>query len=101
MGGASGKCLDDELVGGDIDVVRRDASLGRVRGESLGLLDVHVVECQLSILKLGEAVGYDGRRGASSSHISSQGFVSDSDVKSGAVFGDPGATERGTSCGAD
>lgn len=97
VGGAVGEGLKDELVGGDVDVVRSDARGGRVgtSSEGAGLLDVDVVERRLGLLKLAEAVGHDSRGGASSGHIGDQGLVSDGDVES-AVLGSPGAGERGT-----
>lgn len=94
MGGAAGESLNDELVGGDIDVVRCNARLGRARGEGLRLGDIHVVKRQLGLFKLGEAVGHDYRRGASSGYLGGQGFVSDTDIERGAVLGDPSAGER-------
>lgn len=99
VGSAVGESLNDELVGGDVDVVRGNASGGRVRGgEGLGLLDVDVVKSQLSVLKLGEAAGDDNRVGASGGHLGGQGGVSDGDVDH--VLGDPSAGERVTGRGA-
>lgn len=100
VGGAVGERLDDELVGGNIDVVRRDARVGRGRVAGLELADVQVVKGQLGVLKLVEAVGHYRHGGAGSGHLVGQGCVSDTDVDRGAVLGDPSAGERGTSRGA-
>lgn len=97
VGGAAGQSLQDELVGGDVDVVSRDAGcVGGVRGsEGAGLLDVHGVKSLLSLLKLGEAVGNDSRGGTSSGDLIGEGSVSDGNVD-GAILGDPSTTESGT-----
>lgn len=97
VGGAVGERLQDELVGGDVDVVRGDARGGRLgaSNEGAGLLDVDVVECVLSLLELPGAVGHDSRGGASSGDVGGQGCVSDGNVEC-AVLGRPGTGERVT-----
>lgn len=91
MAGAAGESLDDELVGGNVDVVGGNANRGGVGGEGLGLSNVDAVKSLLGVLELGEAVGHSDGGGTGIGDLSSQGCVGDGDVDRGAISGDPGA----------
>lgn len=100
--GAAGDCLEDDLVGSDIDVPRGD-TLSWGRRDPLGgvgLVDDQLVKLGLGLLKAGSAVGHDGWGGASSGDLGGQGLVSDTDVDGVAVVSDPSTGERGAGGGA-
>lgn len=101
VGDAGREGLEDELVGGNVDVVGGDAGLSRVGGESLDLLNVHVVKSALGLLKLGDVVGDGHWGGTSAGHLGGQGSVGDGDVDGLAILGDPGTSEGGAGQGLD
>ncbi|CAI6050261.1 unnamed protein product [Clonostachys chloroleuca] len=96
MGGTVCQCLQDELVGHNINIVRSNARPGGGGVESTRLVNIDVVKRQLGLFKLGEAVGQDDRSGTSSSHFSGQGLVSDTDIDGVSIIGNPSTGELST-----
>lgn len=93
VGDTGRESLDDELVGGDIDVVGSNTDRLGVRGQSLDLVNLDGVEGLLGLLELGQAVAHKDGSGASSLDLGGTGLVGDADVDSSAVAGNPGSSK--------
>jgi hypothetical protein len=80
LSSTGGNCLQNELVGGDIDVVRRD-STGSVGALAKGSFRVEGVERLLGFLKLGERNGNDKGGSTGIGHLRAQGLFGDGNIE--------------------